>query len=321
MLAPRTQALVTGGSGFIGQALCLALRSKGCTVKTISRSNADPDGIALDLTALDSYPAELFKSIDTIFHLAGKAHALAENRQDELEYRQINTDATRKLLEAAQLAGVKRFIFFSSVKAVGDTTIQPMDESVTAPADTPYGLSKYAAEQLVLRGDYVPHPVVIRPSMVYGNSEKGNLPRMIQAVRRGLFPPLAESGNRRSMVHVQDLVDAALLAAENPVAAGQIYIVTDQQDYSTRQIYDAIRAALGKQPINWSIPLALLTTLAKFGDGFGQLANRRFPIDSDSLQKLTGSAWYSSDKIVSQLGFHPRHTLQEALPDIIRHLS
>lgn len=215
---------------------------------------------------------------------------------------------------------MQRFIFFSSVKAVGDGDGQPMDESVETPADTPYGQSKYAAEQRVLHGGYVPHPVVIRPSMVYGNTEKGNLPQMIKAVAKGVFPPLPEMHNRRSMVHVDDVVAAALLAAKNPKAAGQIYIVTDGQAYSTRQIYDWIREALGKQPVTWSVPQAVLTLAAQGGDVISRLRNRRFPLDSDSLEKLLGSAWYSSAKIERELGFRPRHTLKDALPEIVRFL-
>jgi nucleoside-diphosphate-sugar epimerase len=316
-----SNALVTGANGFIGTQLCHALRNRGYTVRTCSRAEPGQDSVAFDLAQPEPYPAGLCTGMDIVFHLAGKAHALAEPRQNEAEYRQINTEGTRRLLEAAKLSGVKVFVFFSSVKAVGDSLQQPMDETVTEPAEDPYGLSKYSAEQLVLHGGYIPHPVVLRPSMVYGNTEKGNLPRMIRATRQGIFPPLPDTANRRSMVHVADLVEAAILAAEKPEAAGQIYIVTDDQCYSTRQIYDAIRAALGKPRLNWSVPILVLNAVAKLGDSLGRLAGRRFPIDSDSLEKLTGSAWYSSAKIGRELGFQPRHTLWKALPDIIRYLS
>ncbi len=315
-------ALVTGANGFIGAELCRQLRLQGCHVRTLSRNAVDSeeDHWRVDL-AEDSCPGEVCAGIDTVFHLAGKAHALAENRQDEAEYRHINTEGTRKLLEAAQQAGVKRFVFFSSVKAVGDSAMQPMDETAGAEADTPYGLSKYEAEQMVLHGGYVSHPVVIRPCMVYGNTDKGNLPRMIKAIKRGLFPPLPEFNNRRSMVHVEDVVKAALLAAGNAESAGQIYIVSDEQEYSTRQLYDWIREALGKRPMPWTIPAVLLEGLAKAGDAIGKLSGRRFPFDSDALRKLSGSAWYSSAKIRRELGFQPQHTLRQSLPDIIRYLN
>lgn len=314
--------LVTGASGFIGKILCDKLLKQGLYVRTLIRRNisGESDNVNLDLTS-DSFPNEICTNIDTVFHLAGKAHALAEVAQDIDEYRLINADATRKLLEAARQSGVKRFIYFSSVKAVGDGDWLPMDESVNSPADTPYGQSKYAAEQLVLHGGYVPHPVVIRPCMVYGNTDKGNLPRMIEAIRKGVFPPIPEVHNKRSMVHVEDVVRAAILAAEKPEAAGQVYIVLDGHSYSTRQIYDWIRECLGKTPSSLTMPLALLRAMAKAGDGIGKLRGRRFMFDSDALEKLVGSAWYSSAKIERELGFKPMHDLRSSLPEIVRYLE
>lgn len=316
------RALITGANGFIGRYLCQFLNEQGYTVRVLNRHGADqwPDEVSLDLSSTN-WGINPCEGIDVVFHLAGKAHDLAENRQDEAEYRKINTEGTRKLLEAAQQAGVKRFVFFSSVKAVGDSDRQPMDETVVSPADTPYGQSKYEAEQLVLHGGYVPHPVVIRPCMVYGNSDKGNLPRMIKSIRKGVFPPLPELHNRRSMVHVDDVVGAALLAATMPEAAGQIYIVSDGQSYSTREIYDWIRAALGKSLSPLSVPIGLMRVLAKAGDGIGCLFGRRFFFDSDALDKLTGSAWYSSAKIERELGFKPVRDLAHALPEIVRYLE
>jgi nucleoside-diphosphate-sugar epimerase len=316
------KVFVTGASGFIGTNLGKNLRQCDYDVYCISRSMPIKDSkhFVLDLINPIGLP-DLLSDTEVVFHLAGKAHALAETQQDETEYFEINTEGTRKLLEAAKQAGVHKFIFFSSVKAVGDSDYQPMDELVVSPADTPYGRSKYAAEQLVLHGGYVPHPVVIRPSMVYGNTEKGNLPRMIHAIRKSVFPPLPEMHNHRSMVHVDDVVQAAILAAEKPEASGQIYIVTDGQAYSTRQIYDWIRSVLGKSPLNAAIPIGLLNVLAKSGDSIGRILGRRFPFDSDTLDKLTGSAWYSSAKIQNELGFSPQNTLQSSLPEIVRYLQ
>jgi len=322
MTSCESKVLVTGANGFIGSVLSRALSQQGYALRTTSRTACGEyaDHWPLDL-GVSPCPSTLCTGIDTIFHLAGKAHALTENRQDVSEYQQINTEGTRKLLEAAQQAGVKRFIFFSSVKAVGDSLTPPDDETASITADTPYGVSKYLAEQLVLHGGYVPQPVVIRPSMVYGDTDKGNLPKMIKAIQRGVFPPLPELNNKRSMVHVADVVSAALLVMGSAQAAGQVYIVSDGQDYSTRQLYDWIRAALDKSPVSWAIPLPVLGGLAKLGDGIGWLRGKRFIFDSDALEKLTGSAEYSSAKITTELGFQPQYSLQESLPDIIRYLN
>ena len=272
--------------------------------------------ILFDL-ATQILPEDALAGVDTVFHLAGKAHALSETRQDEAEYFRINTEGTSTLLEAARNAGVRRFVFISSVKVIGEGGDVYQNETVTCRPETPYGKSKLAAERLVLEGGYVPEPVVLRLSMVYGPSRKGNLPRMIEAVAKGRFPSLPEVGNRRSMVHVEDVVQAARLAAEKPAAVGQTYIVTDGQACSTRQLYEWICEALDKPVPAWTIPIGLLKVLAKVGDGFGRARGRRFVFDSDALDKLIGSACYSSEKIERELGFRARQSLRSALPEIV----
>ena len=311
--------LITGSSGFIGQHLSQKLRDSSWEIFTTCRGKIEPKNKqVLSLDLLD----EKFDltGINTVFHLAGKAHALSEIVQDDEEYAQINTEGTRKLLEAAQNAGVERFIFFSSVKATEDSEFI-QNEQNHKTAKSVYGLSKWNAEELVLNGGYVPHPVVIRPAMVYGNTHKGNFPRMIQAINKGYFPPVPEVKNQRSMVHVNDVIQAALLAAENPKAARQIYIVTDSTPYSTRQLYDWIRLALGKPPSSKDIPLSLLNTLGKMGDKIGNIRGKRFLFDSDALEKLLGSAYYSATKIETELGFKAQQHLQDALPEIIQYLQ
>ncbi|MCK5898788.1 MAG: NAD-dependent epimerase/dehydratase family protein [Methylococcales bacterium] len=312
--------LVTGSNGFIGQVLSQELQALGFSVKNLVRTKTAkiPNQLVLDLTAEWSFnPCD---GVDTVFHLAGKAHALAEVTQDNDEYQKINTEATEKLLNAAQQAGVQQFIYFSSVKAIGDSELR-QDETSTLAAESPYGQSKLAAEKLVLKENYVPHPVVIRPCMVYGNSHKGNLPKMIQAIARGVFPPLPEVNNQRSMVHVNDVVSAALLAAEKSKAAKQIYIVSDGEGYSSRQLYEWICYALKKPIPSLTIPLIMMEILAKIGDVIGRCCGRRFIFDSNVKHKLLGSACYSSVKIEKELGFKARYSVQQALPDIVSYLQ
>ena len=316
------KCLVTGASGFIGRRICEALASRGLYVRGLMRHPASgswDERFIFDLSA-EPFPDDILQGVDTVFHLAGKAHALSETQQEETEYFRINTYATQRMLEACRKAGVKTFVYFSSAKAVGDIN-GLMDESVSAEATTPYGRSKQASEKLVLEGDYVPHPVVIRPTMVYGNTEKGNMPKMIRAIESGRFPPLPEFNNRRSMVHVDDVVQVAMMAAERQVAAGQVYIVTDGEAYSTRQIYGWICDALHKPVPAWHIPSLVLRLMAKTGDVVGRLRGRRFLFDSDALEKLAGSACYSSAKIERDMEFRVRRNLCEALPEIIRFLG
>lgn len=314
-------ALVTGASGFVGRELCKALRDKGVSVRALLRAPCEGEWSEAVISELESVPASAMEGVRTVFHLAGKAHALAETRQAEAEYFRINTEGTRSLLEVAEATEVRRFVLFSSVKAMGEGGAACLDESVPCDPETPYGKSKLEAERLVLEGGYVPEPVVLRLSMVYGATHKGNLPRMIEAVARGRFPPLPEVNNRRSMVHVEDVVQAAILASESPAAVGNAYIVTDGQPYSTRQMYECICASLNKPVPGWNIPLGVMKLLASIGDGVGKIRRRRFVFDSDVLEKLTDSAWYSSEKMTRELGFHARRHLDDSLPGIAHFLE
>ncbi len=311
-------ALVSGASGFIGRYLCQRLRERGVRIRALMRHKClGPWDEVLVADLANNLPDNVLHGVDTVFHLAGKAHALSETRQDESEYHAINTAGTQRLLEACQIEGVQRFVMFSSVKAMGEGGVECLDEGADIPPETPYGRSKLDAEQLVLKGGYVSHPVVLRLSMVYGPIEKGNLPRMIHAIVRGRFPPLPELGNQRSMIHVDDVVRAALLVAERSGAAGGTYILTDGRAYSTRQMYEWICEALGKSVPSWYAPVFVLRLLALMGDGIGVLRGRRFVFDSDAMEKLVGSACYNSGLIEKELGFKPERNLQESLDEIV----
>ncbi|BET68757.1 SDR family oxidoreductase [Opitutales bacterium ASA1] len=323
--AGRT-AFVTGGTGFIGRALVRHLLDDGwsvvCGVRPGSNwprpSDAGVRVVACDLlgTGGPSVP----RGTDVVFHLAGKAHALAEVEQDEDEYAEVNTGGTRLMLEAAAVAGVRAFVFFSTVKAVADAPadLQPIDESWDREPDTAYGRSKREAERLVLEGRHVPHAVVLRPCLVYGPEPKGNLEKMIEGVRSGRFPPIPEFGNRRSMVHVDDVCRAALLAATLPAAAGKTYLLADDQPFSTRELYRWLRAALGKPESSVTVPAWCLRGCALVGDVVGKLRGRRFVFDSDAFAKLKGSAWYSSAAIGHDLGWRPTRSLRDTIPEMVR---
>ncbi|MBT8763043.1 NAD-dependent epimerase/dehydratase family protein [Desulfohalobiaceae bacterium Ax17] len=314
-----SKVLVTGAAGYIGQHLCQRLRACGKHILALTRDQVTgpwDENLVADI-GKDSIPAKSLTGVDTIFHLAGKAHAFFERKGEEKEYEKINVQGTRSLLEAARKAGVSRFIFFSSVKAMGEGGLQCLDETSSCHPQTSYGRTKLVAENFVLHGGYVPHPVVLRLSMVYGPRAKGNLSQMIKFIKKGIFPPLPEIENKRSMVHVEDVVQAAILAAEKPEARSQLYLVTDGNVYSTRQIYLWIRQILGKGEPVFAVPWFVWQFGAKAGDLLGGLRGRRFIFDSQTLDKLFGSAWYSSAKIKKELGFKPRWDLQSAMPEII----
>lgn len=312
-------ALVTGATGFVGRTLCARLQAEGWRVVALAgRQVADGPWEAChavdvaDAVAVDALERVLPGAIDTVFHLAGKAHALAELGADPVEYDRINAGGTANLKRLATRMGVRRFVLASTVKAMGEGEWDVWDESRECHPDTPYGISKLAAEGVVLQAGG-PEAVVLRLSMVYGGKDRGNLTRMVEAVRRRRFPSFPETGNRRSMVHVEDVASAFLLAATHPAAAGEVFIITDGRFYSTRQIYLGILKALGRRAPRIAIPLWCFRLGAKCGDVLGRLAGRRMPLDSDSLAKLTDSAAFSCAKAVQVLGYAPKWDLEKAL--------
>ena len=322
------RVLVTGATGFIGRRLVDVLRSNGARIIALTRSPAMLNALWSD-RSVKSFQADLAQSknltaacrdVDTIFHLAGHAHA---RDQDSLAaerlHHETTVEGTRALLEAAVGAGVRRFIFLSSVKVMGEGSEEHLDETAATVPVSHYGRAKLEAERLVLATglEHGMHVCVLRLPLVYGPGNKGNIPRLIEAIDRGRFPPLPEVHNRRSMVHVDDVVKALMLAAESPPANGKVYIVTDEQVYSTREIYAAICRTLGRHSPTWNVPAWLLRAGGRLGDVLESITGWRMPVNRTMLEKLLGSAWYCSDRIRRELGFRPSHTLYDALPEMI----
>lgn len=308
MFENKKTVLVTGATGFVGRRLCARLQAADFTVVALGR-HPEPGPwdhfLCRDLTT-EGPAATDMEGLWGIFHVAGLAH-VALSQTGENPYRALSVDATERLLQAARTAGVSRFLYMSSVKAMGEGNpsgmpLFPLDTEAPAGLLSPYGLAKWEGEQRVL-GSGLAHPVVLRPAMVFGPGGKGNLPRMRQAVLRNRFPPVPETGNRRSMIHVDDLAEVALRAMQQTVAAGKVYLVCHPQAVSTRQLLDAMRAGLGLDPAPVSLPFGLLKAAAALGSAIAVVTGRTVPFDRGVLQKLTGSAWYDARLAEEDLGY------------------
>jgi nucleoside-diphosphate-sugar epimerase len=315
--------LVTGAGGFLGSPLVERLVADGIPVRAMHYRNPEAPprpGVVTVRAALEDFDSlrRAAEGCTTVFHLAGKAHDL--DVRDADAFRRINVEGTANLLRAAEEAGVRSFVFASSVKAMGEGGDECLDEDAPAEPRTPYGISKLEAEQLVLetgaRGRV--HVSVLRLPLVYGPGLKGNLRAMLDAIARGAFPPPPRTRNRRSLASVSDVVSALVLSARSPAAAGRTYLVTDGTAYSTRDIYDSMRAALGLHPVAWAVPRWAFRAAALAGDAATRLLGRRMPFSTEAFEKLLGSACYRNDRIRRELGFMPATTLQAALPGIVR---
>jgi len=296
--------LVTGGSGFVGSRLVTALHNRGAHLKMLVRTiNHDLcfDQVQCDLSQCD-IPIDCLTGVSIIFHLAGFTHDFRDPKKVEKEYRRVNVDASIQLAKLAARGGVKRFVFVSSVKA-GGTDLSEVYESDNVPCvpEGVYGQTKREAELAILKigSETGMHVSIIRPSLVYGLGVKGNLRLMISGIEKGWFPPLPDVSNRRSMIHVDDLVYALFLVAENNKANGEVFIATDGQVYSARELYETICIVMGKPIPQWSIPKCIFDFISLINPGI------RYKID-----KLLGDEWYSSGKLES-LGFTPQRIFKD----------
>ncbi len=311
--------LITGASGFIGTRLCKELECHGAVVRRLMRrsSELETDSDFCCELGEQNVPDDAIRNVDIIFHLAGRAHILQPNIDEIDLYYKSNVKGTLDILESARDNKVKNFIFFSSVKAMGEGSHNCLDEMSDLNPLTPYGKSKLEAERLVVSGEYVPVATVLRLTMVYGASDKGNLPKMIKAISNNRFPPFPKIINKRSMIHVDDVVQCAMLAAQIRNNSMNTYIINDGIEYSTREIYEQILKLMGKNVPTWSVPIAVLYTAAVFGSILQFATGKSAPIDLDRLHKLIDDSYYSSAKVINELGFQPKYTLYNSLKDII----
>jgi len=313
-------ALVTGGTGFVGRALCRALGERGVRVRALARRRREgpwEELVEVDLGTAVSLHASVFDGVDTVFHLAGRAHATSERAGDSVLYERVNVEGTRVVADAARGAGVRALVLASSVKAMGEGSAEVEDEDTPPAPVTPYGCSKLAAETIVLAAARAGmHACVLRLPLVYGPGVGGNLARMLGAIRSGWMPDLRVPANARSMVDVRDVADAAMLLARREEARARVYIVTDGEEYSTARVDQAMRRALGAGPPRFALPWRLLRTAAAAGELGARLAGRRMPFDAAALRALCGSARYDGGRLRRELGFSPRWTLERALAQL-----
>ena len=291
--------LLTGASGFIGSRLINAINDN---IILLSRNkNSSFQTIICDFEK-DEIPSNVFKNIDVVIHLAGVSHDLGDASKIESRYRKVNIDATIKLATLASNNHVKRFVFISSVKAGGKPISgRCRQEDEQDSPDGIYGSTKREAELAILEIEKNSNMsvVVIRPSLVYGPNVKGNLNLMKKKKKKGWFPPLPLTNNKRSMIHVDDLVRLIILVAKNEQSNGKIIVATDGKLYSSREIYETICAIVGRSIPKWHVPQFMFDLV--------RLTSKRFKYKID---KLLEDECYES-KNLEELGFKANKTLLE----------
>ncbi len=313
--------LVTGASGVLGRALVAELLRQGYRVKVLVLENEkaefarEVEAVSGDLRKAASLLAAT-KGVECVFHLAGLTEVTGG--VDIEAFRAVNVTGTRNLLKAAAASNAKRIIFFSSIHVYG-TTGRMVDENTPARPVSPYARSKLEAEREVVRvcdSSRNLEYVILRLSAVYGPEMKGNYPRMVRALNRRAFVPVGKGLNRRTMIYFKDVPTAALLAATEVEAAGQVFNVSDGSVYTIREIMDTMCRILNRPRPAFTIPERPALLAASLVDKAISRCGGE-PTVSDKVRRFTEDVAISSRKISEQLGFHPTYSLEAGWSETI----
>ena len=311
--------VVTGANGFVGSHLCRALQSRGLAHRAVVREGAQATpGTAdlLRLPILDEHTdwTTALHGASTVIHLAARVHQLQDTSADPLQaFRATNLHATLQLARCAREMGVRRFIFVSTVKVLGEETAlgRPFCASDPAQPQDAYAISKHEAEQ-ALRALTAGGPmelVIVRPPLVYGPGVRANFASLVRVVQRGIPLPLARVHNLRSLVGIDNLVDLLLRCIQHADAGGQTFLVSDGHDLSTPDLVRQVAAALGQPARLWPVPLTGLQLA-------GRLTGRQA-----AVQRLCSSLQVDISATCQQLQWSPPVSVLEGLRRMVTDLD
>ncbi len=290
---------ITGSSGFVGKNLSDYLTNYSFLVDKISLRNLNWKN---DFTA------------DAIIHLAGKAHD-TKGTSDTLEYFKVNTDLTKELFNAFLKSDIKDFIYFSSVKAAADDVSEILYEDVKPNPKTPYGESKLKAEEYILSKE-IPEGkrvFIIRPCMIHGPGNKGNLNLLYNVVKKRVPYPLAAFENQRSFLGIENLNYMVKEILEKKNIISGVYNFADDEVLSTNELVQIIALVSNKKNLSIAIPKKLINGMARIGDII------KFPLNSEVIQKLTENYRVSNLKIKKAIGIEKLpNTAQQGLEKTIK---
>lgn len=278
--------IVTGASGFVGTNLSAYLENRDFTVLPLSLRGSE-------------WENKIDKSVDAIIHLAGKAHDTSNTSAAE-EYFRVNRDLTIELFQEFLNSDIRDFFYFSSVKAVADTVDGVLTEEVVPNAITPYGKSKLEAEVYLL-SQKIPEGkrvFIIRPCMIHGPGNKGNLNLLYKIVEKGIPWPLAAFHNERSFLSIDNLSFLILQMLNSTSLKNGVYNFADDTPLSTNDLVGLISKVLGRKQKLWKIPAGIIKAGVKIGDVLP------LPLNSERLKKLTESYVVTNQKIKKALGIN-----------------
>ncbi|MGA4472129.1 UDP-glucose 4-epimerase family protein [Ectopseudomonas chengduensis] len=312
------RVLLTGASGFVGRAVQARLLVDGVhRLRCAQRKAPITPAVGVEYCQAPSLEAEAdwslaLAGVDAVIHCAARVHVMHEQAADPLaEFRRANVVGTLRLARQAVAAGVRRFVFVSSIKVNGEQTLpgQAYRADDISNATDPYGISKREAEDelLALAAETGLEVVIVRPPLIYGPGVKANFLSMMRWLQRGVPLPFGAIDNRRSLVALDNLVDLLVVCLTHPAASGQRFLVSDGEDLSTTELLRRLSAALGRPARLLPVPQALITQAAIM------LGRRQLS------QRLCGSLQINMDKTRERLDWTPPFTVDQALAKTAAH--
>ena len=303
--------LITGANGFIGCALCQRMVTDGwdvrVTVRSAERTANLPVGLETRIVRSigpDTEWNDVLEGVNTVIHLAARVHQMRDSGGDTLAaYREVNTSGTAQLARAAADCGVKRLVYASTIKVNGPGSAAPYNEKDLPSPVEPYDISKWEAEQVLqmVANETGLDIVVMRFPLVYGPGVRANFLQLMNAVKRGMPLPLGNIRNRRSIIYLENLVDALVLTACHPKASRETFLVSDGRDLSTPELVNLIAAAMEKRVILLPVPPSILKIL-------GTLLGK-----GGEVERLTTSLFADTSKIRSVLSWRPPFNTEEGI--------
>ena len=283
--------LITGATGFVGQNLRPYLSSKGMQTIGVSRTEISNENISYH-----DLKEGVWNKASAMLHLAGKAHDLKKTSEDK-EYFEANTALTKTLFDQFLKSDCEVFIYMSSVKAAADVVEGVLTEDLAPNPVTVYGKSKLAAEQYILSKEIPANKrvYILRPCMIHGPKNKGNLNLLYSVVSKGIPYPFGKYENKRSFVSVDNLCFIINELIENPTIASGIYHIADDTSISTKELVTIIGETIGKPARILNTPKFLVNLLAKIGDVLP------LPLNSERVQKLIENYEVSNHKIIKAM--------------------
>lgn len=318
--------LITGANGFIGNHLVNELFKDEYKLTILDREftnnelieHNDISKIVWDISRGNESKKQIPKDIDAVIHLASYVHKVPRSKEDEDVVKKINVDGLRNFLNVLPKT-VEKFIFFSSVSVYGVQIGTGIAEDFPTKPVTMYGKTKLQAEKIIETWGKQNNVITtsFRLPVVYGPGVKGNFLKLIRLIDKGLYLPIGTGENQRSMINVKNIVDAVKFILNKQKMDSNIYNVTDGMDYSIGEIYRIVTAELGKKKIGLYIPITLATNMAKIVDKCLSITRFKPPFLLDSVNKLTGSLIFSSEKIYNEIGFKPKHDIYSEIKETI----